>query len=167
MSNKSSSVRFTLNFANNTIVGTKASFDKAGKGYGPIYEELAEKLAKHPTFTCVVKVPKQPAKPKRTYKGMDIPFIVDFLTAIGDSSTLQMVNDVVAFADKQNASKYPSVKRVLFDEYPNFDYADAKHKVSDYRHKRMLEDAKAQSVVVPTTTTDEVEEADLSTAVGF
>lgn len=44
-----STVRFTINFIKKQIIGTKASFDKASKGSGPIYEELAEKVAKHPT----------------------------------------------------------------------------------------------------------------------
>ena len=37
-----STVRFTINFIKKQIIGTKASFDKASKGSGPIYEELAE-----------------------------------------------------------------------------------------------------------------------------
>ena len=138
MSNNSSSVRFTYDFANSTIVGTKASFDKAGKGYGPIYEELAEKLAKHPSFTCVVKAPKQPAKPKRTYKGMDIPFMRDYLLAVDDSITLKTMDDVIAFAEKTGGSKYPLAKRVLFDAYDCFDYVEAKRVVDEYRHQLTL-----------------------------
>ena len=42
-----STVRFTINFIEKQIIGTKASFDKASKGFGPIYEELADKAAKH------------------------------------------------------------------------------------------------------------------------
>lgn len=60
MTTNSSSVRFTLNFVNKTIVGTKASFDKASKGFGPIYDELAVLMAKHPTYDFEVKTPKQP-----------------------------------------------------------------------------------------------------------
>ena len=40
-------VRFTINFIEKQIIGTKASFDKASKGFGPIYEELAAKAANH------------------------------------------------------------------------------------------------------------------------
>lgn len=49
------SPRFTLNFANQTIVGTKASFDKASKGTGPIYGELVALIEKHPTFGFTIK----------------------------------------------------------------------------------------------------------------
>ena len=39
---KKHAVRFTVDFINQKIIGTKASFDKASKGFGPIYEELAD-----------------------------------------------------------------------------------------------------------------------------
>ena len=57
MTNNTSSVRFNYDFFNKTIVGTKASFDKASKGFGPAYEELATKMAEHPDFICAVKEP--------------------------------------------------------------------------------------------------------------
>ncbi len=135
---KTNSVRFTYDFANKTIVGTKASFDKAGKGYGPVYDELADKMAKHPTFTCVVKAPQKPAKPKQTYRGMDIPFMRDYLLALGDNITLKTMDDVIAFAEKNGGSKYPLAKRVLFDAYECFDYVEAKRVVDDYRYQQLL-----------------------------
>lgn len=46
-----SAVRFTIDFFKQTITGTKASFAKAGKGFGPEYEELTAKMAAHPTFS--------------------------------------------------------------------------------------------------------------------
>lgn len=141
------SVRFTLNFANGTIVGTKASFDKAGKGYGPIYDELVALMTKHPTFGVEIKAPKKPAKAKRTYKGMDIPFIVDYLTAVNDFTALEMVSDVIAFAKKNGRSKYPDAKRALFDVYPHFDYVEAKRIVDEYRHQKMLAEASAHENV--------------------
>ena len=131
MTNNTSSVRFNYDFFKKTIVGTKASFDKASKGFGPAYVELAAKMAEHPDFTCVVKEPKKPAKPKQTYKGMDIPFMVDYLTAINDSTTLKTLNDVIDFAEKAGRSKYPLAKRVLFDAYECFDYVEAKRVVDD------------------------------------
>lgn len=139
------SVRFHYDFAEKTIWGTKASFDKASKGYGPVYEELAEKMAKHPTFACVVKAPKKPAKAKRTYLGMNIAFMRDFLTANDDSITLKTMNDVIAFAEKSGKSKYPLAKRVLFDAYDCFDYEDAKRIVDKYRYQLTLEKATGKS----------------------
>ncbi|MBO5627730.1 MAG: hypothetical protein J5965_01450 [Aeriscardovia sp.] len=141
MTNNNSSVRFTYDFVNKTIVGTKASFDKASKGFGPVYEELADKMAKHPDYNVVVKEPKKPAKTKQTYKGMNISFMVDFLTATNDTITLKMVNDVITYAEAMGKSKYPLAKRVFFDTYDCFDYDDAKIVVDNYRHQRILENA--------------------------
>ena len=140
-------VRFTFDFAGKKIVGTKASFDKASKGYGPVYEELAEKMAKHPDYSVEIKAPKKPAKPKRTYAGMDIAFIRDFLTAIDDSVTLNTLNDVIEYAEKMGKSKYPLAKRVLFDAYDSFDYADARRLVNDYRYELTI--AKATDKALP------------------
>ena len=132
------SPRFVLNFANKSIVGTKASYDKAGKGTGDIYNELVALMEKHPDFACVVKEAKKAAKPKQTYKGMDIDFIRDFLAAVGDTKTLKTVNDVIAFAEAMKKHTYPPVKRVLFAAYPELDYSSAKKIVSHYRHSQML-----------------------------
>ena len=140
MSNKNASVRFTLNFANKTIVGTKASFNDAGKGYGPVYDELVALMAKHPSFGVEIKTPRQPAN-KQTYKGMDIPFMRDYLLGMGDNITLKTMDDVIAFAEKDGGSKYPLAKRVLFDAYEDFDYVEAKRVVDDYRFQQLLDKA--------------------------
>ena len=141
MTTNSSSVRFTLNFVAKTIVGTKASFTKAGKGFGPAYDELVALMAKHPDFECDVKEPKQPAKPKQSYKGMDIAFMRDFLTANDDSTTLKTLNDVVAFAKSAGKSIYPLAKRVFFETYDSFDFVDAKRIVDDYRYQQTRKQA--------------------------
>ena len=53
MNTTKSNVRFTINFFEQTITGTKASFSKAGKGFGPEYEELTSKMAAHPGFAKI------------------------------------------------------------------------------------------------------------------
>lgn len=141
MTNNTTSVRFTLNFAAKTIVGTKASFDKASKGFGPVYEELAALMAKHPTYGVEIKEPKKPAKDKRTYAGMDIDFIKDFFAAIGLVEELDNLDKALAFAGKNKMSKYPLAKRMLFDAVPEFDYVSAKDEVAKYRYERTLERA--------------------------
>lgn len=138
MSN-SAVVRFTIDFTTKSIVGSKASFAKAGRGISPIYEELMALIANHPDYSFVAKEPKKrSSKPRQTYKGMDIAFIRDFLAAVGDTKTLKTVNDVIAFAEAMKKHSYPLVKRVLFDAYDEFDYASAKKIVNHYRHSQML-----------------------------
>lgn len=156
------SSRFVLDFANKTIVGSKASFDKAGKGKGDAYEKLVSLMAKHPDFVCVVKEPKEPAKPKQTYKGMDIDFILDYLAAIGDTKTLDKVNDVIAYAEKDKLKKYPLVKYELFAAYKKFNYNDAKEKVAVYRHKKIVEMATAEAA--KNTASTEGKQPDLAPA---
>ena len=146
MSNVSSiSSRFVLDFANKAIVGSKASFDRAGKGKGNAYEKLVSLMAKHPDFVCVVKEPKEPAKPKQTYKGMNIKFILDYLAAIGDNKTLKRMNDVMDYAKENKLPSYPLVKYELFAAYKEFNYNDAKEKVAVYRHKKIVEMATAEA----------------------
>lgn len=138
MTNNSSSVRFTLCFADKTIVGTKASFAKASKGFGPVYDELVALMAKHPTYRCVKKAPKKPAKPKRTYEGMDITFIMDFFHAIDMEEAAAKLEKALAYAAANRISKYPLAKRMLFDVCPDFDYASAKEEVAEYRYQLAL-----------------------------
>ena len=78
---KKHAVRFTVDFINQKIIGTKASFDKASKGFGPIYEELADKAAKHPDFALIVKEQKKhTTKAKKTYYGMDFDFMEAYIS---------------------------------------------------------------------------------------
>ena len=152
MTNTATSVRFTLNFANKTIVGTQASFKKAGKATGPVYEELMALIEKHPQFGFEVKKSKESSKPKQAYKGMDIPFILDFLTANEDAITLNAVNEIIDFADKTGASKYPLVKRVFFETYDCFDFTDAKELVSKYRYQQKRKQASEMAAKIAVIT---------------
>ena len=151
----SNAPRFILNFANKTIVGSKASFAKAGKGFGPVYDELVALMAKHPNFGIEEKAPKQPPKTKQSYKGMDIPFMRDFLVANNDSTTLKTLNDAIAFAKSAGMSIYPLAKRVFFDTYDCFDYANAKQVVAEYRHQMTLARADEMATKRATALIDE------------
>ena len=68
--NTTSTERFTIDFISKKIIGTQASFNKASKGTGEIYEELASKIARHPNFAVAVKEQKKHiTKVKRTPAG--------------------------------------------------------------------------------------------------
>ncbi len=149
MSTTTNANRLHIDFAAKRIVGSKASFDKAGKGLGPIYDELARLMKLHPDFGFEVRQSQQrSAKPKQTYKGLDIDFIRDFLAANEDEATLKVVDDVITFAKQTKAHSYPLVKRVFFEVYDCFDYADAKQKVADYRAAVMLAKAEAMAAKI-------------------
>lgn len=153
----SSSNRFHINFANKTIVGSKASFDKAGKGFGPIYEELASLMAKHPDFGFEVKVPaKRSAKPKQTYKGMDVPFMLDYASAVNDAAFRSKMELVVKFANNAGKKVYPIAKRLFLTHYApgeteRFDYAEACEIVKKFRFEGIITEATKDAASVVNT----------------
>ena len=160
MSKKNVVGRFTLNFANKTIVGTQASFNKASKGSGPVYDELMKLVEKHPDFGYEIKEQKRKSqKPKRTYPGMDIEFIRDFIMAKGDANNLVSFNMLMAYAKKTNSSKYPLAKKFLFDVYDTekspFNYEQAKELVKEFRFTKALAEAARLMLY---TTADEKDE---------
>ena len=140
------SIRFTFNFSNKTIVGTKASFDKASKGYGPIYDELAAKMAQHPDYSIEVKAPKKPAKPKQSYAEMNIKFMLDYASAVNEPEFRVKMEKVRDFLKKAGKSVYPIVKRMFLEHYApakdeRFAYEHAKVIVSEYRFKGIITNA--------------------------
>ena len=151
-------VRFTLNFTNNTIVGSKASFKKAGKGFGPMYDELTALMAKHPDFEVEVKEQKKSDKPKQTYKGMDVKFMLDYASAVGEARFRTDMEAVRDFTKKSDGSVYPIIKRMFLEHYApeenrRFAYAMAKTIVSEYRYKGII--TKATTHTVPAEDKDE------------
>ena len=116
---KKHAVRFTVDFINQKIIGTKASFDKASKGFGPIYEELAEKVAKHPDFTLIVKEQKKhTTKAKKTYYGMDFDFMEAYISTRKNAKQLMEEYEAVKkMAEDSKISVYPFVKKWFLDNY--------------------------------------------------
>ena len=131
--------RFTINFFDKTISGTKASFNKASKGISPIYEELTMKMNAHPTFDLVVKEPKRKSnKPKRTYDGMDFAFIERYITIQKNATQIMSEYQAVkAFAKDQKMSVYPFVKKWFLGEFDpdgeGFDMEKAEKEISDFQ----------------------------------
>jgi len=124
-------VRFTVDFINKKIIGTKASFDKASKGFGPIYEELAAKLAKHPDFTPEVKEQKKHStKAKKTYEGLDYKLMEDYIRIQANGiKVMRKYEAVKKFAKKAGKTVYPIVKKWFLDTYEDFDVNEAKEAI--------------------------------------
>lgn len=139
MKKQSVVVRFTINFIANEITGTKASFDKASKGFGPVYEELAEKVAKHPNFKLVVKEQKKhTTKAKRTYNGMDFDFVKAYIeTRVNAERIMSEYEAVKKMAEDSGISVYPFTKKWFLGEFDpdkqGFDMEKAKKEIADYR----------------------------------
>lgn len=133
-----SAVRFTLNFFDKTITGTKASFNKANKGFGPEYEELTSKMAAHPDFTLVVKEQKtKTTKSKRTYEGMDYKFMEDYIATFEDASMVKEYEAVKQMAEDCGTKAYPLTKKWFLGKFSDmeggFDMDAAKKDIADFR----------------------------------
>ena len=139
MTNNTSSVRFHYDFINKTIYGTKASFDKASKGFGPAYEELAAKMAEHPDFTCDVKeLKKRTTERKETYDGMSIEWMRAYIAMKNDEKFSKHFEQVIRFAKNSKRSPYPLAKKFFLKEFTDengvvqFNYAKAREQVEAY-----------------------------------
>ena len=148
---KKTTVRFTINFFDQTIIGTKASFNKASKGSGAEYEELAAKMAAHPGFELVVKEQKHKStRAKRTYDGLDFPFMEAYILTQSDSDTLMAeYHSVKAMAKSCGSNVYALTKKWFLetfatDEEP-FDMAEAREAINAYRILKAVEKAAESS----------------------
>ena len=159
MNTTTSSVRFTLDFFKKTITGTKASFNKANKGFGPEYEELTSKMAAHPDFTLVVKEQKaKTTKAKRTYEGMDYKFMEDYIATFEDETMVKAYKAVKQMAEDCGTKAYPLTKKWFLGKFSDmegiFDMDAAKKDIADFRI------AKAQASILEVVSEAAVEEQD-------
>ena len=134
-----SAVRFTIDFFNKTITGTKASFDKAGKGFGAEYEELTAKMAAHPDFELRVKEQKvKTTKSKRTYEGLDFSFMEAYIGTLNNAKDMMAEYKAVKnMAESHGTKVYPLTKKWFLDKFgtedEGFDMAAAKEHITNFR----------------------------------
>ena len=138
VASSNSNVRFTLDFFKKTITGTKASFNKANKGFGPEYEELTAKMAAHPDFELRVKEQKtKTTKAKRTYEGMDYKFMEDYIATFEDASLMKKYEAVKKMADDCGTKAYPLTKKWFLGKFSDmeggFNMDEAKKDIADFR----------------------------------
>ena len=132
-------VRFTIDFINKSIIGTKSSFNKAGKGFGAEYEELAAKMAAHPGFKLVEKEQKHKStKAKRTYDGLDFDFMEAYIEMQPEAQKLKKEYEAVKeMAVNCGSSKYPMTKKWFLGKFGTedqpFDMEQARKDITDYR----------------------------------
>ena len=135
---------FSVNFFDDTIYGTKASFNKASKGNGPAYEELTALIARHPDFKLVVKEPKKhTTKAKRTYNGMDVDFMKAYIQTRANAEQIMAEYEAVKkMAEDSGISVYPFTKKWFLGEFDpdkqGFDMDKAKKDIADYRIEKAV-----------------------------
>lgn len=149
--NEKITVRFTINFFDQTITGTKASFNKASKGSGSEYEELAAKMAAHPEFKLIIKEQKHKStKAKRTYDGLDFPFMEAYILTQSDSDTLMAeYKSVKAMAKSCGSNVYALTKKWFLGTFATeekpFDMDEAREAINAYRILKAVERAAESS----------------------
>ena len=128
------STRFTIDFFGKSIIGTKASFNKAGKGSGHEYEELTAKIAAHPDFKLVVKEQKhKTAKAKRTYEGLDFDFMENYIEIQENAKDIMdEYTAVKAMAKACGTKTYPLTKKWFLAKFDGFDMSEAAAAISQY-----------------------------------
>lgn len=144
---KSANVRFVIDFINKTIIGTKASFHKAGKGYGPEYEELAEKMAKHPNFELVIKEQKNRSKKaKKTYSGLNFSFMEAYISTQENAKVLMIeYQEIKKTACSLSEKPYPTVKKWFLNKFDTeaapFDMKKARDAIYQFNTAQAKENA--------------------------
>lgn len=138
MNTTKNAARFTLNFFDKTITGTKASFNKANKGFGPEYEELTAKMAAHLDFELRVKEQKvKTTKSKRTYEGMDFKFMEDYIATFEDATLAHEYESVKEMAKKCGTKAYPLTKKWFLGRFSKmeggFDMDAARKDIANFR----------------------------------
>ena len=150
MMTTTANVRFTINFVKKEITGSKASFKKAGKGFGPEYEELAAKIARHPDFALVEIEPKKRSnKKKETYEGLNEPFMRNYIITLADSKKyLAELEAVKKKAKDMGKSVYPLMKKWFLESFSDengvFDMGKAREQMSNH----LIDTAKTAAITV-------------------
>lgn len=123
--------RFVIDFVEKNITGSEISFKKAGKGEGPEYDELTEKIAKHPDFKLVVIEAKKSTKAKRTYTGLNYKFMEEFF--LTQKNSKELVDEYInnrKIARATGRIEFPFTKKWFLDKFSTeeipFDMDEAK-----------------------------------------
>lgn len=166
--NEKMNVRFTIDFFGQKIIGTKASFTKAAKGFGEEYDELAAKMAAHPKFTLEVKEQKhQSTKAKQTYDGLDFSFMEAYIETLADAALKMAEYKAVKKMAKDCGTKpYPMTKKWFLKTFGTkenpFDMDEAQEAIYAYRIQKAEEQAAATLSAESSNTpaTQDAEDAD-------
>ena len=131
--NKNTAVKnyFSVDFFNKSIIGTKASFNKASKGEGAHYEELSRLMTAHPDFKLVVKEQEHSKAKKQTYEGLDFDLMKRYISIQNNAEELlTKYEDIKAFAKEAGLSVYPITKKWFLETFEGFDVKDAKKEIN-------------------------------------
>ena len=143
-------VRFTLDVFKKTISGTKASFDKASKGEGPIYEELARKMAAHPDYKLIIKEQNIQKEKKETYEGLNFALMESYIGIQENAKELmEAYKEVKKFAKEAKLSSYPITKKWFLEQFEGFNVTKAKKDIYEVKSKAVVAKVSIKAVKTP------------------
>jgi transcriptional regulator with AAA-type ATPase domain len=145
MSNTRTSNYFTIDFLSKKIIGSSASFKKAGMGTGAWYDELVAKMNAHPDFKLVeVEHKKNPSK--TVYDGLDFDFMENYIALQNNAEELlKKMKQVKKCAKKVTNSVYPIVKKWFLDEFgKDFDMEEARKAIKESKEAKILAEAQKE-----------------------
>jgi hypothetical protein len=136
----STNIRFTIDFVNKEIHGSKTSFNKAGKGFGAEFEELSHKMALFPDYKLVFTEQKRKnSRAKRTYSGMSEKFILDYVAIQANAEALRKeLNEVVTRANEKGYKVFPAEKTWFLKKFSTKEMPFDMKKAKDDIYNAML-----------------------------
>lgn len=111
---------FAINFAENTIVATKATLKKASIPNSPEYKALMKLMKQNPTFAVVEKEIRKP-EGKKTYKGLNAAFIRNYLSVQENADELTR-----QYEKALEFGKFSMARKWFLDTFKDFDMSAAK-----------------------------------------
>ena len=110
---------FTVDFQEQTIIGSKNAIEKAGHIGSPQYKELCEVIQAHPTFTIAEKAIKT-KKDKATYHGLTFKTMEDYIKTQPNSELNLAKFAAVQRIAKAKNSLYPLTKKWFLNTFPMY-----------------------------------------------
>ena len=142
--------RFTYNFIEKAIIGSKAAIERANKGKNPEYAELSGMLAAHPDFTVRVK-DIQKKEGNKTYSKLTFERMEEYIrTQFADKKILNeklIEFKAIKKVAEAKGAKYPLTKKWFFATYPSFKEGEVSEQEKDFAaeaERKALADAAAQ-----------------------
>ena len=131
---------FSVDFQEQTIIGSKSTIEKAGRIGSPQYKELCELIQVHSDFRIVEKT-IETKKNKETYHGLTFKVMEEYIKTQADSDKNLMRFAAVKRVAKAKGSLYPLTKKWFLKTFPTY----AEKEVDGNEVKTLTSDLDAQA----------------------
>ena len=115
---------FAINFAEKSIVASKATLKKASVPNSPEYKALMKLMKQNPSFTIAEKTINQ-KEGKKTYKGLNAAFVKTYIAIQSNADELMK-----QYEKASEMGKFPLVRKWFLDTFKNFNMEEAKAQIA-------------------------------------